>query len=503
MPLPLLCLAAALGFTQALIPTLILVGAIAFQHVLTITGRLNLLRRAITRVTPDPRLQLIFISFCYGSLLEAIAGGGTPVLITVSMLVGLGFNGFQAARNSLLANSTPVAFGAIGLPFVYMALVTGLPLNRISAMVGSQIPFTALLVPFVLVLLFEGRRGIRATWPAIVVVSVVFAGAQALCAHILGPYLPDIVASLLSMIAFTAFLGVWRPKRPYEPQTSRSQSRGAGNSSDDRRAWSQEFSDAEANEPLTRKELVQAWSPLLLLVAVIGFWGSPWGNHLLAKTDVHIPWPMLNGAVIRVTPVVFKPTSLSAVWNINWLSSGGTGLVVTALLVAVLAAGFRALPVFGRAMVESTVQLRHAIVVGLGMATMAFVMNYAGATSTIGLVVAGTGALFPLFSAFIGWVAVFTTGSDTSASLLFGNLQTTAAHAAGFDPVLAAGTNISAGATAKMISPLELTVATSAGGLAGREGELFRKLLPWSLGLMIVIGLLALLQGHVLTFMIP
>ena len=161
---------------------------------LTITGRLNLLRRAITRVTPDPRLQLIFISFCYGSLLEAIAGGGTPVLITVSMLVGLGFNGFQAARNSLLANSTPVAFGAIGLPFVYMALVTGLPLNRISAMVGSQIPFTALLVPFMLVLLFKEQRGIGATWPAIVVVSVVFAGAQALCAHILGPYLPDIVA---------------------------------------------------------------------------------------------------------------------------------------------------------------------------------------------------------------------------------------------------------------------------------------------------------------------
>jgi lactate permease len=477
-----------LGFLQAIFPLLVLVGALAFQNVLVATGRFDLLRKSLVGITPDGRLQVLFIGFCYGALLEAIAGGGTPVLITVSILTGLGLGSFQAAKLCLLSNSTPVAFGAVGLPFVYMALVTGLPLQDLSSMVGRQIPFTAMLIPGLLMFLLDGWRGVRQTWPAIVIVSVVFVSVQIAASNLLGPYLPDFLASLGAMGAFVLLVRIWQPR---DLDTSSAQK------SDGIRL------ESDVSLKMNSWLVFQAWLPMIILVLVIGFWSSSVGTKLLTQLDFQMPWSGLDKTITRVPPIVRMPSPYGAVLNINWLSGAGTGILIATLLTAVVTAGRSTIPVFAKAIVRSGVQLRFAIVVSLSITTMSFVMNYAGITSSLGLVVAQTGPALPFFAAFIGWLGVFTTGSDTSSSILFGNLQASAATAVGLNPVLLASTNISGGAAAKMISPLELAVATSAGGLAGSEGNLMRSLLPWSLALTALIGLIALTQAHLIPGLIP
>jgi L-lactate permease len=299
----------------------------------------------------------------------------------------------------------------------------------------------------------------------------------------LGPYLPDVLASVLAMVAFILVNKVWQPPP-------------------------RETSDGvmpllATAQPLSRRQVLDAWTPLVVLIVVIGFWGSPYGTKLLSSTDFPVVWPGLHEVVVRVYPVVPAPRPLAAIWNVNWLSGAGTGIVVAAAATALLTSGRRAPSVFVQALLQSLRQLKFALIVAVTIVMMAFIMNYGGLVTSIGIVVAGTGVLFPFFSAFIGGIGVFTTGSDTSSSLLFGGIQTTAAQQAGFPPILAAGTNISGGATFKMVSPLELAVATSAGGLAGREGDLFRALIPWTLGFCAFIGLIALLQAHVLAFVIP
>lgn len=444
-----------LGFIQSIFPFLVTVGALVFQNVMIATGRFDLLRQSLVGITPDARLQVLFIGFCYGALLEAIAGGGTPVLITVAVLSGLGMDRFQAAKLCLLSNSTPVAFGGVGIPFVYLTLVTGLPADKLSEMVGRQIPFTAMLIPALLVLLLDGWKGVRETWPAIVVVSLVFAGVQFVASNTIGPYLPDFLASIAAMVAFVILTRFWSPK--------------AGENS----SASLQL-QADTTKKLSPALVFKAWLPMIILVVVIGLWGLPDGTKFLAHWDVQIPWPGLDKLITRVPPIVNSPSPYGAVLNINWLSGAGTGILLASLIAAIATAGSSALPVYGKSIMQALYQLRFAIVVFLSITTMSFVMNYAGITSSLGLVVAQTGPALPFFAAFIGWLGVVITGSDTSSCLLFGNLQVSAAHVVGLDPVLTASTNISGGAAAKMISPLELAVATSAGGLAGQEGNLMR-----------------------------
>jgi lactate permease len=484
----------ALGCLVGLWSSLLLIAAIAFYQVLDMTGQFAIIRRSISALTSDPRLQILLVGFCFGSFLEAIAGGGTPVAITVAMLVGLGFGAFYSAKLCLLCNSTPVAFGAVGLPLFMTGLVTGLPLMDLSSMAGRQIPVVSLLIPVLLIVIMSGWKGVASVWPAIVVTSLVFSGTQCLVANTLGPYLPDVLASVAVMIALVLLLSVWQPKEEWRLPVAGGDPVMVARSSARPR---------NAEPPLTPGEVVRAWLPVLVMVIVVGIWGFPQTNSALMTTDLHFVWPGLHNLVYRVPPLAAQESPYAAVFNFNWLSAPGTALMIATLASALLVKGTAGFAVFGRAVGRSVYQLRFGNLTYILVTGMAWMMNYSGITATVALAFAMTGFALPFFSAFMGWVAVFVTGSDTNAAALFGNLQAVAAHQAGFSPLLSASTNIAGGATAKMLSPLELAVATSSGGLSGREGDLFRQVLPWSLGLTAIVGLVALAQAYVFTWMIP
>ncbi|SDD34958.1 lactate permease [Cupriavidus sp. YR651] len=506
MPAPQALAAAGFGFAYGLWPIAwIIVTAVFLYKIVVKTGQFDIIRASVLSITDDQRLQMLLIGFAFGAFLEGAAGFGAPVAITAALLVGLGFNPLYAAGLCLIANTAPVAFGAMGIPIIVAGQVTGIDPMHIGAMAGRQLPLLSLAVPFWLVFMMDGAKGVRETWPAALVTGGSFAVTQYFTANHIGPELPDITSALVSLISLSAFLRVWQPRTASRPAggavaaggTIAMAGFGGGMGAPVRRKPS----------PYTLGQTVRAWAPFGILTAIVTVWSLPPFKALfaakgaLAGTVLKFKVPLLDQLVIKAAPIVASPKPYEAVLKLDLLSAVGTAILLTALIsMALLRMKPRdALVTFG----ETLLELRRPILsIGLVLA-FAFVANYSGMSSTLALLLAGTGAAFPFFSPLLGWLGVFLTGSDTSSNALFCSLQHTTAHQIGVSDTLLVAANTTGGVTGKMISPQSIAVACAATGLVGKESELFRFTVKHSLLFAAIVGVITMLQAYVFTGMIP
>jgi lactate permease len=474
----------------------IVINALWIFNMTDATGYFAVLRRAFARVSDDLRVQVVMIAFCFGALLEALAGFGTPVAICGIMLVGLGVKPIKAAAVALVADTAPVAFGAIAIPITTLGTVTGLPVHTLGQMVGRQTPLLALLVPFVLVFMTDGRRGLREAWPAALTAGVVFAALQFAISNFVSVELTDIIASLGSAAALLAVLQVWSPASPLEvtPAGGPGQPAIAGGSTSDP-AFERTVRTKD-DEPLTRRELALALAPYLIIIVVLGLISLKGIATDLDKATSEFSWPGLH--VLNAKGKA--PTSL--LFKLNWLTAAGTGLFVSGVITTLV---LRVSPGRALGVYASTLnQLKWAIVTVCSVLAVAYVMNLSGQTITLGTWAAGAGGFFAFLSPLIGWFGTAVTGSDTSTNSLFGALQVAAAKQSGLSPTLLAGANSSGGVLAKMVSPQNLAIGAAAVGLGGQEGDLFRKVIGWSVVLVLLMAVLVLLQSSsVLSWMVP
>jgi lactate permease len=494
MPVDQTGLSALEGAAFGLFPIMwIVVMAIWLYNMTVESGHFAILRRSFGTISEDQRIQAVIIAFCFGALMEALAGFGTPVAISAVMLIGLGFRPIKAASIALVANTAPVAFGAIAIPITTLSEITGLDKGDLGAMVGRQTPFLALIVPLILIGMVDGRRGIRQTWPVAVIGGLAFALGQFACSNYISVELTDIVASLLSTAAIVAFLRVWTPGEPLLAEdtapSGRFQRPAAAGASVHDPAMEREITrrdDTKKDPPL---EVLRAYSPYLIIIAVLSIAQIPAIKDALAESPwtTTFQWPGLD---VR-SPDGEALSSLT--YNVNWLPAAGTLLLISGLItmVAIGISPGRAARVF----LASVDQLKWAILTVASVLALAYVMNQSGQTITLGLWAAGAGGFFAFLSALIGWLGVAVTGSDTSSNALFGALQVTAAKDAGISQTLLAAANSSGGVLGKMISPQNLAIGAAAVGLAGREGDLFRKVLGWSLVLVLLMCALVYLQS--------
>lgn len=494
MPAGQALLAATEGAAFGLFPIIwIVLTAIWIFRMTELTGYDLVLRRAFESLSPDQRIQAIIIAFCFGALLEALAGFGTPVAVTAVMLIAVGISPIKAASVALVANTAPVAFGAIAVPITTLGKITGLDPNVIGAMVGRQTPILAVFVPLILVLMVDGRRGVRETWLAAVVGGAAFAIAQFLCSNYFSYQVADIVAALAGALALVLLLRVWQPSeivsaegvlvsRPAGPSGS-SGSRGSGSGG----AGSASAGGANTG-PVGKGEALMAFAPYLIVVALFALTSfGPLKDYLDTHSGPKFAWPGLD-----VLNSAGKPLS-AATFNLNIFTAGGTVLLVSGILTAALYR-LSVRRAFG-SLVGVVVQFKWTILTVVVVLALAYVMNFSGQTVTLGLALAATGGLFAFLSASVGWIGVAVTGSDTSANSLFGLLQTTAATETGISPYLLAAANTSGGVLGKMISPQNLAIAAAVVGIEGRESELFRKVIWWSLGLLLGMCVLVYLQS--------
>ncbi|MED5613900.1 lactate permease LctP family transporter [Janthinobacterium sp. P210005] len=508
MPVPQALAAAGYGFAYGLWPIAwIIVTAVFLYKIVVKTGQIEIIRASVLSVTDDQRLQVLLIGFAFGAFLEGAAGFGAPVAITSALLVGLGFNPLYAAGLCLIANTAPVAFGAMGIPIIVAGQVTGIDPFLIGAMAGRQLPLLSLAVPFWLVFMMDGVRGVREVWPAALVTGASFAVTQYFTSNHIGPELPDITSALVSLVSLTLFLKVWQPKNAKVVNAVGGGAAalsgfggGAGNA--DLRG-----SGSRAASPYTLAQTARAWAPFGLLTAIVTVWSLPGFKSLFAVggalsslvVKIHVPY--LDKLVIKTMPIVAEPKAYDAVFKLDLLSAVGTAILLTAVLSMWM---LRMKPRDGiKAFVETLVELRRPVLsIGLVLA-FAFVANYSGMSSTLALLLAGSGAAFPFFSPFLGWLGVFLTGSDTSSNALFCSLQNTTAHQIGVSDTLLVAANTTGGVTGKMISPQSIAVACAATGLVGKESDLFRFTLKHSLLFAVIIGIITMLQAYVFTGMIP
>ena len=494
MPVGLALTSAVFGAAFGLFPLGYLVyAAILLFDLVVESGRLDAIRRSLAGISPDFRLQALVIAFAFGGFLEGATGAGTPVAVTASILAGIGFQPLMAAALSLLANTAPVAFGALGLPVITLASVTSLPLDVLSAAIGRICPIVAVLVPAYLIVVLAGGRAAVGVWPALLVAGVTFAVFQFLVSNFSGPYLPDIVAALATIGALIGLLRVWRPK---QLMLTSSQPRVSGVGT------SQIGEVAPDSTQLGAAEVFRAWSPYLLLVVTVVVWGAGPTQRLLDRVTVLIPVPYLHNAVTRTAPIVPADSPYPAVFSFNWLGAAGTACLVASFLTALISGinPLRFLAIAARtARRLAFVELTSAAVLSL-----AYVMNYSGATATMGLAMAASGVLFPFFGAYLGWIGVFLTGSDTSTNALFGPLQAVSARNLHLNPVLMGAVNTCGGVMGKMISVQSIAVAAAATGMAAEdEGRLFRLTLKHSVLLAGVVGLIAMGYAYLFPGLIP
>jgi len=483
------------GAAFGIFPIMFIVwNAIWIYQMTVTTGHFAVLRRSFGRVSDDQRVQAVIIAFCFGALLEALAGFGTPVAITALMLIALGFQPIKAAAVALVANTAPVAFGAIAIPIITLGEITGLPKEDLGAMVGRQTPLLALFVPLILVGMVDGMRGVRQAWPAAVVGGLVFALGQFACSNYVSVELTDIVASLLSTGAIVALLQVWQPSEPIRGGRLQRGPAIAGAAVSDP-ALEAETRRKHDDHPDSRGEIVAAYAPYVIIIAVFAI--AQWGpiKDWLDGLTKEFGWPGLDirnadGEAVKATTYKF-----------NWANAAGTLLLVAGvltMLVLRMSPG-RAVRVYGR----SLDQLKWATLTVVTVLALAYVMNFSAQTITLGLWIAGAGGILAFLSSIIGWLGVAVTGSDTSSNSLFGALQVSAAKEAGLDQTLLAAANSSGGVLGKMISPQNLAIGAGAVGMAGREGELFRRVLGWSLLLLLIMCVLVYLQStSVLSWMV-
>ena len=504
MPVSAALASAVYGFFYGLWPIAWIIVAAVFLYKLSVkTGQFDVIRSSILSVTHDQRLQLILVGFCFGAFLEGAAGFGAPVAITAALLVGLGFKPLYAAGLCLIANTAPVAFGAMGIPVIVAGQVSGIDPFLIGQMAGRQLPFMTILVLFWIMAIMDGWRGVKETWPAVLVGGGSFAVVQFLTANYIGPELPDITSAIVSLIALTAFLKVWQPKRIFRFDTAESTTSQTTGTKAPAAAKPQ----AGATAPLTAGAILKAWSPFIILTAMVTLWSLKPFKALfaaggpLASTIISIPVPMLDKLVAKMPPVVAQATPYGAVYTFNWLAATGTAILIAAVLTIAFA---RFSPAKALATLGETVRELVIPIYSIGMVlAFAFVANYSGLSATLALALAHTGQAFVFFSPFLGWIGVFLTGSDTSANALFGALQATTANQLGLSPVLTVAANTTGGVTGKMISPQSIAIACAAVGLAGKESDLFRFTVKHSLVFAAIIGIICTLQAYVFTWMIP
>jgi lactate permease len=494
MPVDQTGLSALEGAAFGLFPIVwIVVMAIWLYNMTVESGHFAVLRRSFGKISEDQRVQAVIIAFCFGALMEALAGFGTPVAITAVMMIGLGFKPIKAASIALVANTAPVAFGAIAIPITTLSEITGLDKGDLGSMVGRQTPFLALIVPLILIGMVDGRRGIRQTWPVAVVGGLTFALGQFACSNFISVELTDIVAALLATASIVAFLRVWTPGEPLLAEdtapSGRFQRPAAAGASVSDPAMEREITrrdDTKKDPPL---EVLRAYSPYLIIIAVLSIAQIPAVKDALAESPwtTTFQWPGLD---VR-SPDGEALSSLT--YNVNWLPAAGTLLLISGLITmfAIGISPVRALRVFG----ATLDQLKWAALTVASVLALAYVMNQSGQTITLGLWAAGAGSFFAFLSPLIGWLGVAVTGSDTSSNALFGGLQVAAAQDAGMSQNLLAAANSSGGVLGKMISPQNLAIGAAAVGMAGQEGDLFRKVLGWSIVLMLAMCALVYLQS--------
>ena len=470
----------------------IVINALWIYNMSDVTGHFAVLKRAFATVSDDMRVQVVVIAFCFGALLEALAGFGTPVAICGVMLMGIGLSPIRAASVALVADTAPVAFGAIAIPITTLGQVSGLPTHDLSQMVGRQTPFLALLIPFVLVFMVDGRRGLRETWPAVLTAGLVFAVLQFVVSNYVSMELTDIIASLGSAAAVVTLLTVWSPRTGAAKVAGRRPAIAGGSTSD---AALERRKLAEDGRPPTRKEMFQAFAPYIIIVVVLGLASLHPIQNQLDKATSEFSWPGLN----VLTGKGKAPTSET--FKANWFTAAGTWLLVSGILTMLVlrVRPSLAIRVYGRTLA----QLKWAILTVCTVLGLAYVMNMSGQTATLGTWAAGAGGFFAFLSPLIGWFGTAVTGSDTSTNSLFGALQVTAAHKSNLSPTLMAAANSSGGVLAKMISPQNLAIGAAAVGLAGQEGHIFRKVVGWSVALALLMACLVLLQSGPLSWMVP
>jgi len=492
MPVANALAAGVYGFFYGLWPIAwIIVAAVFLYKVSVKTGQFDIIRSSILSVTEDQRLQLILVGFCFGAFLEGAAGFGAPVAITAALLVGLGFRPLYAAGLCLIGNTAPVAFGAMGIPVIVAGQVSGVDVMAISQMAGRQLPFMTIIVLFWLMAIMDGWRGVKETWPAVLVGGGSFALGQFLTANYIGPELPDITSAIFALVTLTTFLKFWQPKRIFRFDTEQ----GAAKI------------QTTAPVKLTTGMVIKAWSPFIILTAMVTIWSlKPFkalfaSGGALSGTVFSIPVPMLHNLVQKMAPVVATPTPYGAVYSFNWLSATGTAILIAAVLAILL---LRLKPAVAVRTLGETFRELALPIYSIGMVlAFAFIANYSGLSTTLAMALAHTGKAFAFFSPFLGWVGVFLTGSDTSANALFGALQATTAAQLGLPEVLAVTANTTGGVTGKMISPQSIAIACAAVGLAGKESDLFRFTVKHSLAFLVLIGIICTLQAYVFPWMIP
>lgn len=506
MPVTLALSSAIYGFFYGLWPIAwIIIGAVFLYKVTVKTGQFDIIRSSILSLTEDQRLQMLLVGFAFGTFLEGAAGFGAPVAITAALLVGLGFKPLYAAGLCLIVNTAPVAFGAMGIPIIVAGQVSGVETHAISQMVGRQLPF---IVPIVLVwimAIMDGWRGVRETFPAIVVGGGSFAIAQFLTSNYIGPELPDITAAIASLVSLTLLFKVWQPKHVFRFEN---QVDGKNQMGDTK--------SVSAPLPTTHyspAQIIKAWMPFAILTAMVSLWSiKPFKDLFVKGKDGHpdgalvdmvmsINVPYLHNAVQKLPPVVTKITDYAAIYKFDWFSATGTAIVLAAIISIVMLKmrPKEALSTFG----ETVKELRTPIYsIGMVLA-FAFIANYSGLSATLALALAHTGKAFTFFSPFLGWLGVFLTGSDTSANALFAALQATTARQIGVPEVLLVAANTSGGVTGKMISPQSIAIACAATGLVGKESDLFRFTVKHSIIFTIMMGVLITLQAYVVPWMIP
>ncbi len=475
MPVSLALRASALGAAYGLLPIGWIILNVIFLYQLTNDrGLFHVLQDSLRRVTGDRRLQLVLVAFCFGSFFEGAAGFGAPVAITGALLLGLGFSALEASGLSLIANTAPVAFGALGTPVVALAGVTGLPLASLSAMVGRQLPFFSVLIPFWLMFAYAGVKRTLAVWPALLVAGVAFAIPQWLISNYHGPWLVDVGAALVSLGAVTMLLRVWHPAdAPRESRPSRTAS--------------------------DSREELRAWTPWLILSVVVFLWGLPQVKTLLdgiSKPALAVAG--LDNLVLRMPPVVAQAKPESAVFVANWLSATGTGILIAALIAAaVMGYGPReVLRAYGRTL--NTVKL--SLLTIAAMLAIGFLTRYSGLDAILGLAFARTGAWYPFFGTLLGWLGVALTGSDTASNVLFGSLQRITAQQVGVSPILMAAANSSGGVMGKMVDMQSIVVASTTTRWYGHEWEILRFVFLHSVLLAALVGVLVTLEAYVAPF---
>ncbi len=478
----------------------IVFSAVFLFHLTVRAGVFETVKQSVAAISPDRRMQALLIAFSFGTFIEGAAGFGTPVAISAALLIGLGFSPLYAAGLALLANTSPVAFGALGTPITTLAKISGLDELALSQMAGRQLPFFSLIVPAWLVVTMAGWRGLRGCWPAILVCGGSFAAIQFLVANYHGPTLVDVVGGLGSLVSLTVLLRFWQPREVWR--------------------FADEPGEVEAAEPLARGQMVHAWVPWALLSVLVFLWGGPEFRAVLNGGDPQAPnflngvsrfsWkmPALDARVYRTAPVVALAEGADrasvpeeAVYNFNWLSTTGTGIFLSAVLTAFW---LRISPAaFARQFVETAFQMREAMLTIACMLALAFTTKYSGGDATLGLAFTKTGALYPFFAPLLGWLGVALTGSDTSSNALFGSLQKITAEQLGLNPLLIVASNSTGGVMGKMIDAQSIVVAAVATQQVGGEGRILRFVFLHSIALACLVGLLTLLQAYVVPWMIP